>query len=157
MGTESRQAESHMWQSVVNYVQSLRTYRDLSPDMRIRRQVNARLRDRPKLPLNTWLKLFPEIEGTPLSPVLLSFLYQQLQDCSGLDVGRIRPSDRLIEDLQLPLVCWFDWPNQLCDEFLKHFQVDISFEFDESLLETVGDLAYCLHQRLPSTDAIDTI
>ena len=86
--------------------------------------------------------------------LLLSFLFTKLPDYSGLKVGRLRPSDRLIEDLQLPLVCWFDWPNQLCADFYDVFQVDISEEFDESLLETLEDLVGFLHQRLRSSDSV---
>jgi len=84
---------------------------------------------------------------------LLAFVYDKLPVYSGLQVSKIRPSDRLIEDLQLPLVCWFDWPNQLCCDFYETFQVDISEEFDESLLETVGDLVWYLNQQLESWDS----
>ena len=144
-----------MWQSVINYLQSLRTYRDLSPDISIRRQVNASLQKRSKLSPEMWSGLFSEIEeDDPIAPRLLIFIYTRLQDYSGLDIGRIRPSDRLIEDLQLPLVCWFDWPNQLCDDFYKTFHVDIDNEFDESLLETVGDLVCFLNRQLPSMDSV---
>ncbi|MBE7381893.1 MAG: hypothetical protein F6J95_010835 [Leptolyngbya sp. SIO1E4] len=145
-----------MWQSAINYFRSLWTYRDLSPDEEIRRQVNAWLQDRPKLSLEAWSNLFIQTKGTPLSQSLLAFIYRQLQEYSGLDVGRIRATDRLIEDLRLPLVCWFDWPNQLCDDFFEMFQVDISDEFDESLLETVADLVWFLNRRLPWIDSVSS-
>lgn len=143
-----------MWQSALNYLRSLRTYRDLSPDAGIRRQVNAQLRHRRSLSLEEWSQLFPNSMSSHLSKQLLAFVYTKLPDYSGLQVGRLRPSDRLIQDLQLPLVCWFDWPFQLCDDFYETFQVDITEEFDESMLETVGDLVCYLYQRLQSKDSV---
>ncbi|MGD1941143.1 MAG: hypothetical protein ACFB0G_07505 [Leptolyngbyaceae cyanobacterium] len=143
-----------MWQSAINYLRSLRTYADLSPDAGIRHQVNGQLRNRQSLPLEEWSQLFPEVTAGECSQPLLSFLYTKLPDYSGLKVDRLRPSDRLIEDLQLPLVCWFDWPNQLCADFYDEFQVDISEEFDESILETLEDLVGFLHQRLRSSGSV---
>jgi len=143
-----------MWQSVLNFFHSLRTYRDLSPDRGIRRQVNARLRKRPRLSLEAWCGVFPKPNGVAVASPLLVFIYRKLPDYSGLDVGRIRAHDHLIEDLNLPLVCWFDWPYQLCDDFFETFQVDISEDFDESLLETVEDLVWFLNQRLQSMDSV---
>lgn len=143
-----------MWQSVINYLKTLRAYRDLSPDVGIRHRVNACLEERPSLSLEDWSRLFKKSETHPPSSQLLSFIYAKLPDYSGLDVGRLRPEDRLIEDLKIPLVCWFDWPNQLCDDFYETFQVDIAEEFDESLLETVAELVWFLNQRLQSIDSV---
>ena len=143
-----------MWQSVLNYLRGLQTYQDLSPDAGIRRRVNAQLRDRSSLSLEEWSRLFTGAGRGELSQRLLTFLYTKLSDYSGLQVGRLRPSDRLIKDLQLPLVCWFDWPHQLCDDFYETFHVDITGDFDESLLETVGDLVWYLNQRLQSQDSV---
>lgn len=143
-----------MWQSVINYLQSLRTYSDLGPDVNMRRQVNTRLLDRALLPLEDWSQKFPDSFNDEVSQQLLTFVYTQLPKYSGLEIGRTRPSDRLVEDLQLPLVCWFDWPNQLCADFHEIFQVDIVEDFDESLLETIGDLVWFLHQRLQSSDSV---
>ncbi|MGF1524157.1 MAG: hypothetical protein ACFBSF_17700 [Leptolyngbyaceae cyanobacterium] len=142
-----------MWQSVFNYFQSLRTYGDLSPDRAVRWQVNQQLRHRPKLSFEAWSNLFVK-QDTSIAPSLLNFVYTQLQQYSGLDVGRMRPSDRLIEDLQIPAVCWFDWALRLCDDFYNTFQIDISDEFDESLQETVGDLVYALNCYLQSMDSV---
>lgn len=143
-----------MWQSVINYVRSLWSYRDLSPDIWVRRRVNARLQGRSQLSLEPWTRSFIQAECKSLSPRLLAFIYKHLPQYSGLDIGRIRAKDRLIEDLQMPLVCWYDWSHQLCDDFFKVFQIDISEEFDESLLETVGDLVKFLNNYLQSMDSV---
>ncbi|RZM78846.1 hypothetical protein [Leptolyngbya iicbica] len=143
-----------MWQSAINYFRSLRTYRDLSPDAGLRRRINVQLSRRPSLTLEDWSSLFSNVADGEVSNRLFAFIYAQLPVYSGLEVSQIRPGDRLIEDLQLPLVCWFDWPNQLCCDFYETFHIDISEEFDESLLETVGDLVWFLHQQLESQDSI---
>ncbi|WP_204140987.1 hypothetical protein [Halomicronema sp. CCY15110] len=143
-----------MWQSAINYFRSLRTYHDLSPDAGIRRRINVQLSRRPALPLEDWSSLFPDMATGQVSKRLLAFIYEQLPVYSGLEISQIRPSDRLIEDLQLPLVCWFDWPHQLCCDFYETFQIDIFEEFDESLLETIGDLVCFLQQQLESQDSI---
>ena len=109
-----------MWQSAINYLRSLRTYQDLSPDAGIRRQVNVQLSKRPSLSLEDWSQLFPKVLTNKASQRLLAFVYERLPIYSGLQISKIRPSDRLIEDLQLPLVCWFDWPHQLCCDFLRN-------------------------------------
>jgi len=142
-----------MWQSAINYLRSLRTYGDLSPDAGIRRRVNVQLSQRPSLSLEDWSRQFPPVAHNQDSQRLLAFVYDKLPVYSGLQVSKLRPSDRLIEDLQLPLVCWFDWPNQLCCDFYETFQVDISEEFDESLLDTLGDLVWFLNQQLKSRDS----
>lgn len=143
-----------MWQSAINYFRSLRTYRDLSPDTGIRRQINVQLSKRPSLPLEEWSELFVRVADTDTTHRLLAFVYDKLPVYSGLQVDKVRPGDRLIQDLQLPLVCWFDWPSQLCHDFYETFQVDIFEEFDESLLETVGDLVWFLNKQLQSQDSI---
>ncbi|MEM6836334.1 MAG: hypothetical protein AAF609_05715 [Cyanobacteria bacterium P01_C01_bin.120] len=142
-----------MWQFALNYFRSLRTYRDLSPDAGVRRRINAQLSNRSSLSVEEWSQLFP-LERPIAARRLLAFVYSQLSTYSGLDAGKLRPSDRLIEDLQLPLICWYDWPNQLCCDFYETFQIDIGEEFDESLLETLKDLVLFLNQRLQSPDSI---
>ncbi|MGF1460853.1 MAG: hypothetical protein ACFBSG_17725 [Leptolyngbyaceae cyanobacterium] len=141
-----------MWQSALNYLQSLRTYRDLGPDTKIRRRINLQLNGRSSLSLEEWSKLFVSETEQPPAESLLAFIYEKLPAYSGLKVSQLRPSDRLIEDLQLPLVCWFDWPTQLCIDFYETFQVDISEEFDESMLETIGELVFFLNERIISCD-----
>ncbi len=139
-----------MWQSAINYLRNLRTYRDLSPDEGIRRRINIQLQQRSSLALEDWTQLFPRLTKNELSKRLLAFVYDKLSVYSGLNVSQVRPSDRLIDDLQLPLVCWFDWPHQLCCDFYETFQIDIMDEFDESRLETVADLVWFLNQQLES-------
>jgi hypothetical protein len=83
---------------------------------------------------------------------LIEFLYTHLQEYTGLEVGRLQPSDRLVDDLQFPSICWFDWGLTLCTDFYDAFGVDISDQFDEGCLETCADLVDFLTFALDSTE-----
>ncbi|MFE4108237.1 hypothetical protein [Almyronema epifaneia] len=148
-----------MWQKLRNLYFSISTYHDLSPDLQLRRQVNQSLRSRDRLSLETWFRNY--WQGSAAHPQaicldLIRFVYIHLQDYSGLETGRLRPSDRLVEDLQFPSVCWFDWSIALCDDFCATFGIDISDTFDETQLQTLEDLVNCLHQFLSFKQSISS-
>ncbi len=136
-----------MWQRLRNSIRSARSYQDMSPDLSVRRQINQQLRQqRPALALTAWCRQYGYHSQEQRR--LLIFLYRCLQRYSGLDFSRVRPSDRLVEDLQFPLVCWFDWSMRLCTEILQQFDVDISDDFCEADYETVGELLAFVESRL---------
>ncbi len=122
-----------------NWFSSVSAYADMSPDLSIRRQVNERMKARTRrvLSRSEWCQLF----ATPAStrPVL-SFIYQYFGQYSGIEFGRVRPSDRLNCDLHFPLVCWFDWSLTFCEDFFQQFNLDLSDRFDEAAFETIGEL-----------------
>ncbi|NEP16516.1 MAG: hypothetical protein F6J97_06365 [Leptolyngbya sp. SIO4C1] len=133
----------------------MRTYSDLSPDWRVRRQVNCWLRShRPALSAAAWSQEFGRYAHC--EPRLLSFLQQYLQRYSGIELSRVRPSDRLVEDLKFPLVCWFDWSWSLCDDFARVFNTDISDCFDETQIITVSDLLVFLSERVRCEAAVSS-
>lgn len=136
-------SESGMWQRFNNLVSSLQTYDALSPDLKVRQQVNRSLRKRPAMNRDQWLQSLHQAHGI-LYPVA-SFAYEHLSLYSGLDFGRILPSDRLHEDLCWTQVCWFDWELKLVDDFFQHFSVDISECLDQAALLTVQDLVVFLN------------
>lgn len=113
-----------MWQRLKNVLLSFQTYGDLSPDLKVRRRVNRALRDRPALTVDQWYEYF--WQPHKISKEVAAFVYRYLAQYSGLQVARMIPGDRLNEDLQLPLVCWFDWELRLCEDFQQCFGVDIS-------------------------------
>lgn len=144
-----------MWQAFTNWVNSFSTYGDLSPDLGLRNQINAQLRrSRPELALEAWGDTFDLALPSPPSPQLVRFAYEHLGKYTGLVVGCLRPSDRLIEDLHMPLVCWFDWAHHLCKDFDHTFSIDLGEEFDETHFETVGELVAFLHQQLIAMDSL---
>ncbi|WOD37873.1 hypothetical protein [Nodosilinea sp. E11] len=139
-----------MWQPLRNLVNSLTTYMALSPDMVTRQRVNQWLRSRPCLTSTEWFIRYwtPPAVPRALPRALSDFAYEQLHAYSGLDIGRVRPSDHLIDDLAFPAVCWFDWGITLCEDFDEIFALDISEQFDETQFTTFADLIHFLHQQL---------
>jgi hypothetical protein len=133
-----------------NFVNSLTTYMALSPDMVARHRVNQWLRSRPCLTCEQWFIRYwtPPALPRALPKPLIDFAYQQLHIYSGLELGCVKPTDHLVDDLAFPAVCWFDWGITLCEDFYETFGLDISEHFDETQLFTCGDLIGFLGQQL---------
>ena len=137
-----------------NLVNSLITYGWLSPNLAIQRRLSHWLLTRPYLSCDQWFNRYWNQPGLAraYSRELIQFLYTHLQEYTGLEVGRLQPSDRLVDDLQFPSICWFDWGLTLCTDFYDAFGVDISDQFDEGCLETCADLVDFLNFALDSTE-----
>ncbi len=134
-----------MWRKLTNLIQSLKTYGDLSPDLRLRCRINQALRDRPHHSPERWHQTF----WRPLnvSSEVAEFVYQQMESYSGLTFAQVVPSDRLTEDLSLSLVCWFDWESTLCDDFYDRFGVDIGDSLSLGNLTTIQEFVVFLNQQ----------
>ena len=102
-----------------NRWQAITAYSDMSPDLKLRRRVNQSLLNRPEYAVNEWHQRFWRPLGIRLEVV--EFVYQSLAESSGLTVGRLVPSDRMVTDLQLPLICWFDWEMTCMEAFWQQF------------------------------------
>jgi hypothetical protein len=124
---------------------SLKTYCDLSPDLRMRQQVIQAMQSRTCLTLDAWFEAFcqPQKIAFPIA----QFVYTHLPHYSGLETGRMWLSDRLNEDLHWPLICWFDWELSLCDDFCQCFGIDISDRLDELEGTTIGELVHFLDRQ----------
>lgn len=143
-----------MWQRLVNWLYinrlqnwwlALTTYADLRPDLFWRRRINTMLRDRPAHDLQDWYKRFWEPIG--ITREVAAFVYHQVAQYSGLCFAQVLPSDRLQEDLKLPLVCWFDWEIALSEDFANQLGVDLDDGFNLANLSTVADLVVWLNQK----------
>ena len=139
-----------MWRSLKNIVRSFWTYSDLSPDLRVRRHVNRVLQNRSCLNIVEWHQIF--WQPLDISRQISEFVYQQMQEYSGLEFGRVQPSDRLIEDLKLPLTCWFDWELFFCDAFWENFGIELGESFSIESLKTMEDLMLFLNRQLLSVN-----
>jgi hypothetical protein len=138
-----------------NWISSASAYSDMSPDVSMRRHINAALKARPRqaLSLSAWGKTFCSREQA--LPVL-AFVYHYFAEYSGLEFGRVRPGDHLNDDLCLPLICWFDWSITFCEDFYQCFDLDLSDRFDETDFDTIGDLvAFLIEQVGHSKKSID--
>ncbi|MGD1857081.1 MAG: hypothetical protein ACFB2W_22840 [Leptolyngbyaceae cyanobacterium] len=139
------------WQKVSNYIRSVQTYQDMSPDLSIRNQVNQSLRpQRRPLSIEDWCKEFYQ---DPHQQNIARVVYRSLEAHSGIEFNRVRPHDRLIEDLQFPLVCWFDWSTRFGDDILQQLGIDISDCFDETRIQTLADLVDFLDACLTDSSA----
>lgn len=135
------------WQQANNYIHSVQTYQDMSPDLSMRHQVNQCLRQhRGSLSVDDWCDEFYQATKSQRSTLL--FIYRTLADYSGIEFNRVRPHDRLVDDLQFPLVCWFDWSISFCDDVVAQFGIDISDCFDETCFDTLADLIFFLDAQL---------
>ncbi|MBW4442170.1 MAG: hypothetical protein KME10_13225 [Plectolyngbya sp. WJT66-NPBG17] len=139
-----------MWRELNNVVLNVRTYADLSPDLSVRRRIHQDWRLRPARNSEDWYRSF--WQPLAISQDLSAFIYQQMESYSGLPFAKVTPRDRLTEDLQLPLVCWFDWECNLCDDFRDRFGIEISDRLDVGMLHTVRDLVIFLNQQLLSVN-----
>lgn len=126
---------------------ALRSYNDLRPDLGLRRRINHQmLAHRPAHKGSEWYHKFWEPRG--ISPEVATFVYQALAKYSGLQVTKVLPTDRLCEDLKLPLVCWFDWELCLCEDFYQEFGLALDDYLDVTQFKTVADLVGFLNHQL---------
>ncbi|MDX2242443.1 MAG: hypothetical protein NW224_17290 [Leptolyngbyaceae cyanobacterium bins.302] len=139
-----------MWRSLKNFFYSFWTYADLSPDLRLRRRVNQTLRKRTNLSATEWYESY--WQPLEVTRCISDFVYTQMQTYSGLVFGRVRPSDRLNEDLHLFLICWFDWELSFCESFLECFGIDLTADFNPDDFVTIKDLVIFLNQQLLLTN-----
>lgn len=118
----------------------------------MRQQVNRFLsQHRRPLSQTAWCDEF--YQATRSQNDILLFVYRSLETYSGIEFNRVRPHDRLVDDLQFPMVCWFDWSITFCDDVVAQFGIDISDCFDETCIETLADLILFLETRLENASA----
>jgi hypothetical protein len=135
-----------MWRVIESTWANLSSYADLRPDFGLRLQINRSLQQtRPTLNGEEWFERFWRSRG--IAQQVARFVYAHLTDYSGLCWGCTWPSDRLVGDLKLPLVCWFDWELHLCDDFDRELGVDLQEPPDLDQLVTVEDLVMALNAR----------
>jgi hypothetical protein len=137
-----------MWRKFKNLILAVSTYADMSPDLGLRRRIVNTWQARTDLTLDAWLALFSP--SSLVAKQAATFVYVHMANYSGLPFSKVLPSDRLEADLHLSLVCWFDWPVTFCEDFARHFGVDISHCFDPDTLVTVEDLVLFLQRQLVS-------
>ncbi len=156
--------------SMNNLLSSLEAYADMSPDLEIRQQVNLWMQARGRRPLSVveWCDVFSGesaaiAEATQDSATknaaksVLAFVYQFFGDYSGLAFSQVRPNDSLNRDLHLPLVCWFDWTLNFCDDFLTQFDMDLSDRFDEAEFSTIGEMVEFLVVQVVAESAAPVV
>ncbi len=139
---------------------ALKTYSDMSPDLNLRRQINQKLLSRPEYSSHEWHQRFWAPIG--VRSEVVEFVYHVLEECSGLTIGRLLPSDRMVADLQLSLVCWFDWEIICMELFWQRFDPsgslfeglgDLTLDAAPTTFETLRDWMGFLNQAAISSDS----
>jgi hypothetical protein len=134
-----------MWHRLKNLFFTLKNYDLLSPNLAMRRQVKGALRHRSELGMADWFEAFCKpLKGA--YPVV-NFLYNHLEAYSGITLGKLRPSDRLEEDLHWTDLCGFDWQVMLCEDFMQQFNIDMTSCLENFNPHTVEDLVTLLHRE----------
>ncbi|MEL6937899.1 MAG: hypothetical protein AAFO84_01765 [Cyanobacteria bacterium J06598_1] len=135
-----------MMNQLNNWFSNVSAYAEMSPDLTMRLQINQWLHaHRRDLSAAAWCRRFADHSD---NAELLSFVYQQFSEYSGLSVGCVRPEDTLHGDLHFALVCWHDWVITFCEDFMEQFELDLSDCFDEDDFETVGEMMTFLSAQL---------
>jgi hypothetical protein len=139
---------------MLNWLTSLFAVGKLT-NQRSRKRVAKWLGKRRRLNQNEWYELHWRSIGILES--VSNFMFNRLNVYSGLDSGRMLPSDRLVEDLRFNEVCWADWDLDLVEEFLHEFGAEIRNELG-SQIKTLRDLMLvcsnrALNARLPGKEA----
>jgi hypothetical protein len=143
---------------------ALKAYPDMSPNLNIRRKINRILLSRPAHSVHEWYQRLWRPLGVRSD--VATFVYQILTECSGLMVGRLLPSDRMVADLQLPLVCWFDWEMTCMELFWQNFDPsgsilesldETELDTDPTTFETLQDWVLFLNQAaIRSSEALES-
>lgn len=156
--------------SLNNFMSSVSAYSDMSPDLDIRQQVNEWMqgRDRRALSVTEWCDLFagefPTVAAATVdaetesdAKSVLAFVYEYFAEYAGIDFSQVRPNDSLNRDLKFPLICWFDWTLNFCDDFLTHFDLDLSDCFDEADFATIGEMVEFLVAQVAAPALAPTV
>jgi hypothetical protein len=149
---------------VKNGWMALKAYPDMSPNLNLRRKINRKLLDRPAYSANEWHQRLWRPLGVRADVV--EFVYQALTECSGLVAGRLLPGDRMVADLQLPLICWFDWEMTCMELFWQRFDPsgsrveeldETDLDSDPTTFETLEDWILFLNQAaIRSASALES-
>lgn len=142
-----------MWHRLRNFIANLKTYRDLSPDLKLRRRVRRRLSDRLSLQQEQWC--IAAGQASQVSYPVARFAYTYLAQYSGLDFSRVRLEDNLEQDLCWSEICWFDWRTQLSEDLLCSFGTDLSEQIEWADWETIADLLAFLTCQLTSEPPLE--
>jgi hypothetical protein len=113
-----------------------------APNASARSAVMAMLSGRNSLPMDRLYEVHWQPLGAPRDDV--EFVYRALAGYSGLDFGRVLPSDAL-RDLRFEEVCWSDWTLDFRED-LRRFGM-LSFE-DQRLqsAETIAEIVFAISE-----------
>lgn len=137
---------------IKNQWMTMQAYPDMSPDLGLRRKLARQHQSRPNYSRLEWHHRLWRSLG--VRNEVSEFIYDALTEHTGLEVGRFLASDRLVADLQLPSICWFDWEVVCMEQFWQRFQLpepeleDWDTAFDPTTFDTLQDWVLFLNQTV---------
>ena len=75
-----------------------------------------------------------------VSKPLSDFVFEHFGIYWGLDVSKLRPTDRLVEDLHLRDIGWQDWDFEFYEDIKRQFHIKLWKYKELSKLRTLGEL-----------------
>jgi hypothetical protein len=102
-----------------------------------RHAVRAFLANREALPFADWHRQLWHQRN--ISEAASAFVYEHFGKYSGLDFARVRPEDRLAEELRFSTTTYGDWDLDLYEEFQQVFGIDLRRTPAPKDLSTVED------------------
>jgi len=119
-----------------------------SPDPRACEKLDFLLATREDLSKEAWFQ--SSCKDQEVRADVLAFLYQFFRDFLDIPFGRLRPDDRLVEDIQLWRATWSDWDFDLVENFEDTFETDPFMHPEVEKMRTVMDLLVLLSQTATS-------
>jgi hypothetical protein len=105
---------------------------------RHRAEVRVRLAERPDLSRNAWYQTY--WEQLEIREQVALAVAEFIGSEAGIDALKLIPTDRLVEDLRLPDLCWPDWDMRLAF-LLRDTSGKAGFPRERVVLNTVGEAA----------------
>lgn len=117
-----------------------------APDPDAIRKRDGLLRDRAELAPEEWCTVYCELDS--VDPSVVKFVFRFFEEFLHIRAGRLRPQDRLREDLQLGKGTWSDWEFDFGEQFEEQFGCSFTkqrpFPSSATVLDFLRDLtAFC--------------
>jgi len=119
-----------------------------SPDPRACEKLESLLATREDLANEVWSESF--CKDREVRADVLAFLYEFFANPLKIPFGKLRPDDRLIEDIQMWKATWNDWDFDLVENFEDAFENDPFMHPDFEKMRTMMDLLVLLSQTATS-------
>jgi hypothetical protein len=117
-----------------------------APEPGARERLFALLRERPNLSADEWFTQFGP-RGLVRRDVG-GFVLQLFRDLMKIDGGRVRPGDRLVEDLGLGTATWSDWEFDMAEQFESQFHFRFTRERPFPHTDNFGEFLAALSRYL---------
>jgi hypothetical protein len=118
-----------------------------APNPWAQERVAARLAARPCFSKDDWYSNYWRDQG--VAKAVCDHIYDRFAFYSKIRMGQVRPSDKLLTDLEFDKVCWSDWDLDHFEDFKREFKTDIAASYPVVDSDTtIGQLVTHLNERV---------